>query len=363
MLATEPNVSQEYLNLVPRMPEDEYQTLKEDIQQYGQQVPIIINQNGIVLDGHHRFRACTELGIQVKYEVKHFDNKLAEEIYVIKSALLRRHLTKFAYGELLLKLKPRLAELAKENERKGGEQKGFINIDKPLHVKKELVKDKKISEGSLYKVEKIVESDLPEEVKDKARTGKTSIEYVYKQVKRSEDNKKERPPLPQGQFDVILADPPWKYDINTRGSPDEHYGVMEDDAITNMKVPAADNAVLFLWATGPKLKEALEVMEGWGFTYKTQAVWIKNHIGTGYWFRGQHELLLVGVKGKGVGVPEEKDRHSSVIQADISKHSVKPQIVYEIIERMHPRRKYLELFGRGTARKGWTVWGDEVINK
>lgn len=56
--------------------------------------------------------------------------------------------------------------------------------------------------------------------------------------------------------------------------------------------PSEDNAVLYLWATAPKLLEALEVMRAWGFKYKTQAVWDKSWVGMGYWFRGQHEILL-----------------------------------------------------------------------
>lgn len=73
---------------------------------------------------------------------------------------------------------------------------------------------------------------------------------------------------------------------------------MELEEIKTLSIPSADNAVLFLWATAPKLKEALEVMEAWGFEYRTNAVWDKEIIGMGYWFRGQHELLLVGVKGE-----------------------------------------------------------------
>jgi N6-adenosine-specific RNA methylase IME4 len=115
-----------------------------------------------------------------------------------------------------------------------------------------------------------------------------------------------------------------------------------------------------LWATGPKIKDALDVMEKWGFEYKTQMVWIKDRIGLGTWVRGQHELLLIGIKGD-FPTPYESDRPPSVIQAPRGKHSEKPDIVYDIIEKMCPNRTYLEMFARGEAKKGWTVWGAEAI--
>jgi N6-adenosine-specific RNA methylase IME4 len=179
-------------------------------------------------------------------------------------------------------------------------------------------------------------------------------------VKRSEDNKKERPPLPQGQFDVVMADPAWTYDLNLRGSPDDHYVVMETEQIMNVDVSMiADDAVLYLWATAPKLNDAFRVMLAWGFTYKTHAVWVKDKIGTGYYVRGQHELLLIGTRGN-IGVPAEADRPSSVINAPRNgQHSQKPEKVYDMIEQMYPGRKYLELFARGKPRTGWKSWGLE----
>jgi N6-adenosine-specific RNA methylase IME4 len=125
--------------------------------------------------------------------------------------------------------------------------------------------------------------------------------------------------------------------------------------IRNLKIPAADDAILFLWATQPKIREALAVIESWGFEYKSGLVWVKDRIGTGYYVRGQHELLLIATRGK-IPVPEESNRPPSVFQARRMQHSAKPNIAYEIIERMYGGRKYLELFARA-KRRGWTSWG------
>jgi N6-adenosine-specific RNA methylase IME4 len=78
----------------------------------------------------------------------------------------------------------------------------------------------------------------------------------------------------------------------------------------------------------------------------------------GYYFRQRHELLLVGTKGK-IGVPDPANRPDSVIEAPREEHSQKPQL-YDMIEKMYPYRKYIELFARQGNRKNWTYWGNEV---
>lgn len=168
----------------------------------------------------------------------------------------------------------------------------------------------------------------------------------------------EYPELPEGIYDIVLADPPWRYDLDLRGSPDLHYATLGIEKICRLELPVAENAILFLWATNPKLREALRVMREWGFEYKTNMVWVKDYFGTGYYFRGQHELLLVGEKGD-MPVPLESDRRPSVLHSPRMRHSKKPEEVYDIIEKMYPNRKYLELFARN-KRRGWESWGAEI---
>jgi len=133
---------------------------------------------------------------------------------------------------------------------------------------------------------------------------------------------------------------------------------MDLSVIKALRVPAAENAVLYLWATAPKLLEAMEVMVCWGFDYRTCAVWDKEIIGMGYWFRGQHELLLVGVKGK-FSPPGQTLRVSSVIRERRTNHSKKPDMIRDLISKWYPDVLKLELFARATA-PGWDAWGDEA---
>lgn len=159
-------------------------------------------------------------------------------------------------------------------------------------------------------------------------------------------------------YGIIYADPPWSYqNDNPRGGVRREYPTMTDADILGMEIPKADDCVLFLWATMPRLPLALQVIEAWGFEYKSGAVWDKERLGIGYWFRGQHELLLVGVRGK-VSPPPPDLRIRSVIRVQSGQHSSKPDYVREWIAKCYPAPR-LELFTR-IKRPGWTPHGNQV---
>ncbi len=140
---------------------------------------------------------------------------------------------------------------------------------------------------------------------------------------------------------------------------------MEIEDICRIEVPAEDNSILYLWATSPKLQEALQVMKAWGFEYKTHAIWDKGWVGMGYWFRGQHELLMVGVKGK-MSPPEEKQRISSIFREKKGQHSSKPDYIKQMIGEWYPKETKLEMFARSDKTSlfqqdiVWDTWGDEL---
>jgi len=167
-------------------------------------------------------------------------------------------------------------------------------------------------------------------------------------------------PFPNKKYTIIYADPPWNYRHCASNSRriENKYPTMPLDEIKNLPIPASDNCVLYLWATAPKLLEAMDVLIAWGFDYRTCAVWDKEIIGMGYWFRGQHELLLVGVKGK-FSPPPQTLRVSSVIKEKRTKHSKKPDKVRDLIKKWYPNKSRLEMFAR-EKHKGWDVWGNEV---
>ncbi len=161
------------------------------------------------------------------------------------------------------------------------------------------------------------------------------------------------------KYSVIYCDPPWSYDnsgFDMSAEKQYHTMTIEDLEQLPIKNLAAENAVIFMWATNPLLKEAIKLMGDWGFEYKTNFVWEKTNHTAGFYVYGQHELLLIGVKGSMLPTGE---KFKSIIHGENKEHSKKPQHVYEIIETMYPGTKYIELFARNT-RENWVSWGEEV---
>lgn len=163
-------------------------------------------------------------------------------------------------------------------------------------------------------------------------------------------------------YPVVLCDPPWRYEHCETDSRqiENQYPTMGLDEICALPVPkiTTPDSVCFMWVTSPKLAEALRVLDAWGFTYRTCAVWVKDKIGMGYYFRQQHELLLVATKGE-LPVPEPTARPSSVINGPREAHSAKPKCVHEMIAGMYPEFAKIELFCRD-AQPGWAVWGNQA---
>lgn len=173
------------------------------------------------------------------------------------------------------------------------------------------------------------------------------------------------------KFKTILADPPWRFSNRTTKASPEHkrlhrYETMRLEDITAMPVNdmAEDNAHLYLWVPNALIKEGIEVMQAWGFEYKTMITWLKvaksgkpDGRGMGYYFRGVTEQLLFGVKGS-LRTLKPGRTQTNVIQSVKREHSRKPDEQYNLIESCSPG-EYLELFAR-TTRSGWTMWGNEV---
>jgi len=365
-------VNPEYKKLIPPLDNEEYKALENDIVEKKEAIePITVNQNDVILDGHNRYEICVKHGCFYKTEVKEFDSLEDEMLYVIDSNLLRRQLTKFQVVELNLK---KADILLKKQARQQHEatipiegQKGFQPVlsrnQEHIHVDEEIAKQSGVSTSTVHQIRKILEEGKPEEIQE-ARSKKRMINKVANKIKKrqnlEEAHKRGSPPMPKEVYDIIYADPAWKYDseASQRGKADIHYATMTTKNIADLEVPSADNAMLFLWVTNAHLEDGLRVLKAWGFNYITNFVWVKDKIGLGWFARGQHELLLLCRKGK-MPHPEDHNRYSTVINAPRGEHSVKPEIVYEMIETMYPNRKYLELFSR-KQREGWVMWGLEA---
>lgn len=178
-------------------------------------------------------------------------------------------------------------------------------------------------------------------------------------------------PFPNKKYSIIYADPPWSYsDKGCNGNAESHYPVMKVADICKLPVGsagggiAADNCVLFLWTTYPMLKEAMKVIEAWGFTYKSIAFqWVKQNrsgngffFGLGRWTRGNTEPCLIAVKGKPQRISASV---SQLVFSPLRKHSQKPDEVRDRIVKLMGDVPRIELFARSTA-PGWDSWGNEA---
>jgi len=171
----------------------------------------------------------------------------------------------------------------------------------------------------------------------------------------------------EGKYGVVLADPPWRYDMKRgKGVAEAHYPTMRTDEICALPVAeiAAKDSALFLWSTFPQLPEAFKVIKAWGFSYVTVAfVWLKTNrkagtwfYGMGFWTRSNAEICLFAKRGR----PKRHNKGiHQLIVSPIEEHSKKPDEVRGRIERLMGDVPRIELFARQPSA-GWHVWGNEV---
>jgi N6-adenosine-specific RNA methylase IME4 len=172
--------------------------------------------------------------------------------------------------------------------------------------------------------------------------------------------------LPDKKYGVIVSDPEWQYEPWSRETGMDraaanHYPTSVLPVIMARDVPsiAADDCVLFLWATIPMLPHALVVMAAWAFDYVSHYAWGKDKIGTGFWSREKHELMLIGTRGH-VPCPAQGDQWASLILAPRGEHSAKPECILEMLDAYFPNLPKIELNRRGPPRPGWDAWGNEA---
>jgi N6-adenosine-specific RNA methylase IME4 len=242
------------------------------------------------------------------------------------------------------------------------------------YEKETLKKYKQVSEGVesgiripdlSYSHHREVISLTPEkqtEFLNKAVEEKLSVRELREEIRKDGIEFNPDVKLPEGKYHVIYADPPWKYGNSMPEYFSEqanHYPLMAINEICNMPIKniTDKNAVLFLWVTSPILQESFDVIEAWGFEYKTSFIWDKIKHNMGHYSSVRHEILLLCIKGT---YPiQNKKLYDSVLSLERTEHSKKPEFYYEMIENLYPDSNKIELFSRG-IRKGWRVYGNQL---
>ena len=369
-------INPKYLNLVPRMNIDDDKTLDSSIQENKVREPITINQNNVILDGHSRYSKAKKYGIKlVPIKRMEFEYRLQEEKYVIESNLERRHLNNYQKIELgipLLRIEEQIAQKRKASGLKKGNSPPLAskgaNGEKGKSTQK-IAKKIGVSNSTVERG-KVVYENADEQLKEKLRKGTISIKSAHTIVTAKKRNLP-KAELPKGEFDIILCDVPIGFNNKSvRGSANNHYSTMTAKEIADLKIPSSENSIIFFWMSPSIMYDTISnedvvdcptykyILDAWGFkTIKGEFSWDKKIIGCGSWNRNQHENLLIAIKGK---MPTPIKLFSSVIEQIRTRHSSKPQIVYEMIEQMYPQRNYLELFAREKYSDNWTVFGNQL---
>jgi N6-adenosine-specific RNA methylase IME4 len=394
----------EYADLFPWLEGPALDALREDIRANGIREPVVFLHDAI-LDGRNRYMCARDLGIE--YPRREFGSDPLDGTdplaFVISLNLTRRHLSEGQRASVAAKL----ANLGHGGDRKS-DQSANLPLDltpaepepAPVTVAR-AAEMLNVSERSVKSARKVQDKGAPElvaaldagkvavstaadiaelpkaeQVEVVARGEKEilaaakAIRTAKASVRREErlDNLAEiakgNTPLSVGvRYPVIYADPPWRYENPPIGassrSIENHYPTMTLEEICALPVGemATDDAILYLWATAPKLLECFEVIRAWGFEYRTNMVWDKVNIGMGYHARNQHELLLICKRGE-IPPPAAGTQPSSVYREARTAHSAKPAFFAEMIEAAYPQLPKIELFCR-SPRDGWAAWGNQ----
>lgn len=376
----------------PMMEAKRYSELVEDIKENGLRQKIVLC-DGMILDGRNRYKACNDAGIKPEFE-QHTGNPwdlawslngqrrdlVAEQRYLIwKHVHEHSDAWQAEQKRIQDEANAKRAEAAKAQENRANQytKPEKVEVDeqsvqppaKPKEAKERKAKAKasKTNAGAVARGDKLAKErpDLAEKV----RLGEMKPAAAYRQMKN--DSVAERvEALPQDKYRVIYADPPWSYndkqavkgDYGTgTGAAEGHYPSMSVSEICALPIKelAQDDAVLFLWVTSPLLPDGLRVAEAWGFKYKSAFIWDKVKHNMGHYNSVRHELLLICTRGS--CTPDNQKLFDSVqVIERTEKHSEKPEEFRRIIETLYIHGQKIELFRRGEAPEGWTVWGNEV---
>jgi len=370
--------------VMPDLTPIEYEGLKASISEVGVLVPVELDEDGNILDGHHRVRAWTELraeGVDIAKYATLVRRGMTEEQKRNHARVLnvnRRHLNKEQRDSVMRDMRADGATYQEIAEAVGV---GYATAYRATAEIELIQTDKLPGKDGKYRPATYARKPEPPptmfdpgesaalEPKAADRTAKAE------QQRKTGERRTERterintiaagnePLQVAARFPVLYADPPWQYEHARSESRaiENQYPTMTLDAICALPVGdiATPDAVLFLWTTSPKFVESMRVIDSWGFVYRTCMVWDKERIGMGYYFRQQHELLLVAARGE-LPVPLPTNRPPSVLRIKRSEtHSEKPVEVYGMIEGMYPDFARVELFAR-SRREGWAQWGNQA---
>jgi N6-adenosine-specific RNA methylase IME4 len=358
-----------FADIFPMIEGQAFEELKKDIKEQGLQQTIILYEDKI-LDGRNRYKACKELGIEPQFDTYKGDKPLE---FVISLNLKRRHLNEGQKAVISLDILPMFQEEAKKRLTlsMGRGIKGTPLMEEVKGESAEQVgKILGVGKSYIYEAKKLKETrpDLLEVI----RRGEKTLSEVKSDLKievRKEYITQQREAikngthgLPSGSYEVIVIDPPWEYGHVDEYAPDYYmsrvaspYPEMNLEQIKNIKLPASENCVLWLWTTHKYIFECRDILSSWGFRDVSILTWVKDRMGIGKWLRSQTEYCIMAVKGKPL---INLTNQTTVLMAKNIRHSEKPIEFYNMVDGLCVGRK-LDYFARD-KKEGWDVYGAQV---
>ncbi len=396
-------------NLFPMIEDDKFDELVSDIKANGLREEIVLF-DGQILDGRNRYRAGMLADIVPVDGLgecfRQFDGERDGDplAFVLSKNLSRRHLNDDQRRMVAARLvtmgrgRPSLDKPAEcgikvsdaaalANTDAAGTERARTVETRGTPELKAAVDRGKLSVNAAHQATKLP-PEAQREIAKQAEAGKANV--VRTAIKKGVRNEREKElgarqqAFPEKKYGIILADPEWEHKAwnpltGIDRSAVQHYPVSDEKVISarNVQKISDRDCILFLWCVDPA--RGVRAFEAWGFEYKTYFVWAKDivpdgpkaykevgPVGMGYWKRDRCELLLVGTRGK-VPAPAPGTQSESIFFAPRPKiegtsrikHSAKPEVVHEWIERHFPTMPKIELNAR-MARPGWDAWGLEA---
>jgi len=372
-------------NIFPEIIGEDYEVLKESISKgYDKTMPIVTYQNAII-DGWNRFKICKEINVIPTY--KEFIGNDVEAINYIMRTNKRRNLSSSQWAIIAVESEDivkaieesveaeRRKKISEQQTKSNSKSKSFqkVVLIPPSETKKEENKARTIiaktfnTNPRYISDAKKLKEENPEKFKQ-VKSGEKSITEVKKEIKKEKfiakvekqktEIKTKPKPTIDGNFDVIVLDPPWNYGReydpeNSRVA--NPYPEMTQQELKDLKIQANDNSVMWLWTTHAFIQDAFELIDHWGFTYKAILTWNKEKIGMGHWLRMQTEFCLLAIKGKPVW---DNTTYRDIIIEKRREHSRKPEAFYNMVNEICYGSK-LEYFAR-EQRKGFSVFGNDT---
>ncbi len=358
----------EVANVFPLMEGEDFDQLVEDIRANGLREAIILHE-GRIIDGRNRYRACLAAEVEPCFVTWIEEGSVID--YIVSLNLHRRHLTPSQRAVVALDLLPLYEEEARQRQLDLAGTRPNTGFDREIDDLREIIpegraRDKvagKIGANPHYVSDiKSIAAKSPELI-DQIRQGQMSIPEAMREIAKAKREEKiegiatGRIVLPEGKFEIIAIDPPWPYgtDYDPEGrraaSP---YPEMSLEDIAALKLPAAEDSVLWFWTTHRFMRHSFAILDIWGFRDVAILTWRKDRMGLGSWLRSQSEFCIMAVKGK---PPVKLTNQTTVIEGALREHSRKPDSFYELVEGLCVGRK-LDYFSR-EAREGWSQVGNE----